>query len=218
MGHLLLSWVQPSAIFLNVGIDYAGPITLRFGGPRSKATQKAYLVVFVCMATTAVHIEIVTSLSTKAFFDAFGRFTSRRGLPSIVYSDNATKFQGAQRELSQLTQLLADPEFHGQVQDATSASGVTWKFIPPRAPNFGGLWETTIKSAKRHLRRVSSSQLYNFEELLTLTIAIEGILNSRPLGRLSDDPEDLHYLSPGHFLIGRPMITLPLPNLELTPP
>ena len=169
------------------------------------------------MATTAVHIEIVTSLSTKAFLDALLRFTSRRGLPSIIHSDNATNFQGAQRELAQLNALVSDQTFQHQVQDATSSVGITWKFNPPRAPHFGGLWETTIKSIKRHLRRASSAQVYDFEQLLTLTTSIEGILNSRPLGRLSDDPEDFHYLSPGHFLIGRPMITLPIPNLDFTP-
>ena len=217
MGQLPLSRVQPSSVFLNVGVDYAGPLSLRYGGPRSRMIQKAFLAVFVCMATTAVHIEIVTSLSTKAFLDALLRFTSRRGLPSIIYSDNATNFQGAQRELADLNSFVTAPDFQTQVQDATASRGITWRFIPPRAPHFGGLWETTIKSIKRHLRRSSTSQVYGFEQLLTLIISIEGILNSRPLGRLSDDPEDLHYLSPSHFLIGRPMITLPLPNLELAP-
>ena len=120
MGQLPDSRVQPSAVFSNVGIDYAGPITIRYGGPRSKVTQKAYISVFVCMATTAVHVELVTSLSTKAFLDALSRFTSRRGLPSVIYSDNATNFQGAQRELNELFQLISSQDFQLEIQTSTS--------------------------------------------------------------------------------------------------
>ena len=66
---------QPSPVFSNVGVDYVGPIIVKFGGPRSRATQKCYLAVFVCMANTAVYVETVTSLTTKAFLDAFSRVT-----------------------------------------------------------------------------------------------------------------------------------------------
>ena len=214
MGQLPDIRVQPSTAFLNVGVDYAGPFAVRYGGPRAKTTHKVYLAVFICMATTAIHVELVSSLSAKAFLDAFARFTARRGLPSIVYSDNATNFVGAQRELAELSQLLSTPDFQESVKTATARHGVTWKFIPPRSPHFGGLWESAIKSFKRQLRRASSSQIYTFEELLTLTASIEAILNSRPLCRLTDDPEDFHYLSPSHFLLGRSLTMLPHPNLQ----
>ena len=95
--------------------------------------------------------------------------------------------------------------------------GITWKFIPPLSPNFGGLWESTVKMFKHHLRRVISNELFTFEEFNTLTIEIEAILNSRPLTPLSTDPNDLIALTPGHFLIGESLTSLPTPDYGSTP-
>ncbi len=83
--------------FLVSGVDYCGPFSLRIGTKRSRSTVKTYLSVFVCMATKAVHIELVDNLSSMAFIDAFTRFVSRRGLCRYLYSDNATTFVGANR-------------------------------------------------------------------------------------------------------------------------
>ena len=199
MGQLPSCRVQPSPVFNNVGIDYAGPIAVKFGGPRSKTTHKSYLAVFVCMATTAIHIEPVTALSTKAFLEAFSRFTSRRGLPSQIYSDNATNFRGANRQLLELFQFLSSDEVQGEIQRSASNLGITWRFSPPRSPHFGGLWETTIKSIKNHLHKTMANNIYTFQELLTLVTFVESVLNSRPLCKLTEDIDDFHYLSPAHF-------------------
>uniref|UniRef100_A0ABD2WKH1 Integrase catalytic domain-containing protein n=1 Tax=Trichogramma kaykai TaxID=54128 RepID=A0ABD2WKH1_9HYME len=80
--------------------------------------------------------------------------------------------------------------------------GIEWHFTPPYAPNFGGLWEATVKSCKGHLKRVIGENFLTYEELITLVIQIEGCLNSRPLGYLSSNEEDPIALTPGHFLIG----------------
>ena len=217
MGQLPSCRTQPSAIFNNVGIDYAGPITIKFGGPRSRSTQKCYLAIFVCMATTAVHIEPVTSLSTKAFLEAFSRFTSRRGFPSQVYSDNATNFRGAHRELLAIAQFLETQQVQDEIQTSVSIFNVTWKFSPPRSPHFGGLWEATIKNLKTHLHKIMTNNPHTFEELLTMVTFIESILNSRPLCKLTEDIDDFHYLSPVHFLIGRLLTALPLPDYQDVP-
>lgn len=80
------------------------------------------------------------------------------------------------------------------------------------APHFDGLWEADIKSTKFHLTHVVGNQILTFEELNTLVIRIEGILNSRPLTPLSTDPHDLCALTSGHFLIGQPIMALPENN------
>ena len=121
-------------MFSNVGIDYAGPINVKFGGPRSRAIQKCYVAVFVYMATTAIHVEALTSLINKSFLDASSRFTSKRGFPSIVYSDNVTNFKGAYREMLELFKLLVSQDFQDEVQTSVSKFNVTWKFSPPRSP------------------------------------------------------------------------------------
>ncbi|GFV05589.1 DUF5641 domain-containing protein [Trichonephila clavipes] len=94
-----------------------------------------------------------------------------------------------------------------------AAEGIEWKFIPARSPNFGGLWEAAIKSCKYHLKRVVNGINLTYEELLTVTVQIEGILNSRPLCPLSNNEDDFQVLTPAHFLINRSLNSLEEPNL-----
>ncbi|EFN65967.1 hypothetical protein EAG_00422, partial [Camponotus floridanus] len=89
-----------------------------------------------------------------------------------------------------------------------------WIFNPPSAPHFGGKWEATVKSVKHHLKRIVGNQLLTYEEMTTLLSQIEAVLNSRPLSPLSDDPEDLSALTPGHFLVGGAPTIIPEPMLN----
>ncbi|GFU82659.1 DUF5641 domain-containing protein [Trichonephila clavipes] len=77
----------------------------------------------------------------------------------------------------------------------------------------GGLWEAGVKSVKPHLKRVTGNLHFTFEEFGTIMIQVEGILNSRPLTPLRSDADNFDVLSPGHFLIGRPITSIPEPNL-----
>lgn len=99
MDSLPADRVQPSKAFLHTGVDFAGPIKIRARAGRCKITEKAYICVFVCMVTKAVHLEVVADLSTAAFIHAFQRFTSTRGRCERLWSDNATNFVGADSEL-----------------------------------------------------------------------------------------------------------------------
>ncbi|XP_076660859.1 uncharacterized protein LOC143364349 [Halictus rubicundus] len=98
-----------------------------------------------------------------------------------------------------------------------SKEGVRWKFIPPGAPHFGGLWEAAVRSVKHHLRRVVGDHAHTYEELATFLCQVEACLNSRPLQALTDDPEDLTPLTPGHFLVGGPLLATPEPTLHDVP-
>ncbi|XP_054267164.1 uncharacterized protein LOC128989310 [Macrosteles quadrilineatus] len=86
---------------------------------------------------------------------------------------------------------------------------IKWNFIPPAAPHFGGLWEAAVKSAKRHLIRAIGTLILTYEEMYTLLTRIEAILNSRPIGAMTTDPNDGDYLSPGHFIVGTPLLSPP---------
>jgi hypothetical protein len=84
---------------------------------------------------------------------------------------------------------------------------ISWQFNPPSAPNFGGSWESAIKSMKHNLKRVIADRPLTYEEYLTLLAKIEAILNSRPLCPVSSSPSDSYdYLTPGHFLVGAPVL------------
>jgi hypothetical protein len=102
MGELPPSRVQPSRPFHTTGVDYAGPIQLRMGTPRSKTITKGYIAIFVCFVTKAVHIDVATSLTTEAFLAALRRFVARRSKPRTIYSDSGTNFQGASNQLHEL--------------------------------------------------------------------------------------------------------------------
>ncbi|XP_039289437.1 uncharacterized protein LOC111054561 [Nilaparvata lugens] len=209
MGHLPAVRVQPDFPFYNCGVDYAGPLSIRLGGSKSRNFSKAYLALFICMVTRAVHVEVVSELSTKAFIAALIRFSARRGIPFAIHSDNATTFVGAHNELNELHAFLSDSAIQSEIHNFAAVFNIGWHFIPPRAPHFGGLWENAVKNFKRIFRVVTLNKILNFEELSTLSAQIEAILNSRPLVPLSEDPQDLAYLSPGHFLVGRPLTALP---------
>ena len=88
-------------------------------------------------------------------------------------------------------------------------TGIEWSFIPERAPNFGRLWESTLKPVKKHLSATTNGKCFTFEEMSALLAQIEAVLNSRPLMPISSDDTDLSVLTPGHFLIGQPITALP---------
>lgn len=164
------------------------------------------------MVTKAVHIEIVSNLTTENFLMALKRFTARRGLPSAIYSDNATTFVGANKRLEALHKLFQSLAFQKAVIDFCTNSRIKWHFIAPRSPHVGGIWEAGIKMLKRHLIKELGDTMLSYEQLLTVTTHVEAILNSRPLIRPTDDVSEFNYLTPGHFLIGRALKALPEPN------
>jgi hypothetical protein len=109
------------------------------GAPRSKTITKGYIAIFVCFVTKAVHIEVVTSLTTEAFLAALRRFVARRGKPKTIYSDNGTNFQGASNQLHELYKMLQSSSQMARVQDFLATEGCDWKFIPQHGTHFGGL-------------------------------------------------------------------------------
>ncbi|CAG9135942.1 unnamed protein product [Plutella xylostella] len=157
----------------------------------------------------AVHIELVSSLTKEAYLAALNRFMARRGRPQTIYSDHGSNFIGGFNELSDLFRnSLSD------IPTILSHDEIDFKFIPPYSPHFGGIWEAAVKSVKHHLRRVLALAHVTYEEMITCLNQIEAILNSRPLTPLSSDPSDLSFLSPSHFLIGRPLTSVPYPQVS----
>ena len=184
--------------FTNVGVDYTGAINVKSSGNDTKC----YIVLFTCTTTRAIHLEVVSNLSSDSFIHAFRRFASRRGYPQVIWSDNATTFVGA---ASYLSQLQSDPKVH----DLLREKGCEWKFIPARAPWFGAIWERLIGVLKAGLKKVLARALVSIEELLTVVTELEATINDRPLTYASGDKDDLEPITPSMLLYGRRLVTYP---------
>ena len=209
LGQLPIERITPGPIFDKVGVDYAGPVLIKYGYVRKPTIVKAYICIFVSLTVKAVHLELVTDLTSDAFVACLRRFIARRGRPTLIWSDNGTNFVGAAREIKDLMSFLTRKSSQERISQFLTNERITWKFIPQRSPHFGGLWGAAVKSTKYHLRRILGDIKMTYEELSTLLTQIEACLNSRPLAPLSNDDNDIQALTPGHFLIGRPLQALP---------
>jgi len=126
MADLPKSRVNEAPAFIHVGADFFGPLFIKERKLRNRNRIKAYGCVFVCMATKAVHIEIVSDLTTDEFLGVFRRFTGRRGIPEHVYSDNGTNFVGANNQLRELYALLNSEQFCVDVNNYATKKNIVW--------------------------------------------------------------------------------------------
>ncbi|XP_043642531.1 uncharacterized protein LOC122612775 [Drosophila teissieri] len=213
MGNLPSARSTISRPFTHTGVDFAGPFDVKSYVGRACKITKGHVCVFVCFTTRAIHLEATSDLTTEKFLAAFSRFFARRGCPQHVYSDNGKTFVGASTSLSK--------DFieatRTSVLSQHSLQNVSWHFNPPGAPHMGGLWEAGVKSFKSHFYKYTAAGKYTFEELTTLLAKIEACLNSRPISPMSEDPTDLIALSPGHFLIGGPLLAVAEPEVKEGP-
>jgi len=177
MGELPLERIgQPekrSEVFQTVQIDIMGPFYVSI--EHAKTKQKRWALLIVCMLYKAIHIEMVSGLSTEAIGNALERFTSRRGCVTAYYSDNQPAFKA-------LAKAYQKGSIHKQIE---------WHFAPPSTPHQVGLVEAGVKSAKQALNAVMSHRLHSEDDLATALIVIEGLLNSRPIASLPTSSSDI---------------------------
>ncbi|XP_061719632.1 uncharacterized protein LOC133526844 isoform X2 [Cydia pomonella] len=217
MGSLPAARVTASRVFQRVGLDFAGPVSVKNSRIRKPVIGKGYIALFVCFTTKAIHLELCSDLTTECFLACFKRFIARRNLPSEVYCDNASTFKGARNKLAELYRMHASQTHKQTVTSFAAQKGIQFHFIPSYSPVFGGIWESGVKSAKHHLKRVVGKSLLTYEQLNSVLVEIEGVLNARPITAVSNDPEDFSYLSPGHFLTGAPLNTYPEQDVSNKP-
>ena len=169
--------------------------------------NKVYVCLFTCAVSRAVHLEIVTDLSVETFLQAFRRFSSRKSLPKILISDNASTYMAAAEEL--LT-LFDSP----LLTETLNRKGIVWKFIPKRAPWYGGFWERLIGLTKAALKKVLGRTYASLSSLQTIIVEVEAMLNDRPLTYIPSDISDPEPLTPAHLLCGRRITSLPRPMVK----
>ncbi|KAL2102335.1 hypothetical protein ACEWY4_001503 [Coilia grayii] len=186
--------------FTYVGVDYFGPIEAK----RGRSVVKRYGVLFTCLVSRAIHLELAYSLDTDSCISALRRFMCRRGQVQEMFSHNGTNFVGAERELREsLTHLN-----HGKIHQHLSTEGIRWSFNPPFGSHHGGAWERLIRTIKKVLYSTVKQQTLDDESLQTVLCEIETILNDRPLTAVSDDARDPEALTPNHLLLlkGKPLM------------
>jgi len=188
--------------FSHTGLDFAGPMYIRSGGSADNLS-KVYVCLFTCASTRAVHLELTCSLNVDSFLLAFRRFVGRRGLPVTLISDNAKTFRCSSKEVQLICRSSA-------VQRYLTNQRIMWKFSVAKAPWWGGFWERMVQTVKRSLRKVIGRATLQVDELNTLLIEVEAIVNSRPLTFVYDDTEGVSYpLTPSHLINGRRLASSP---------
>lgn len=182
--------------------DYFGPIVVKVG--RNKTT-KHYGVIFTCLNTRAVHLEVAVDCSTMEFLQVLRRFFAIRGHPKLIQSDNGTQFVGAQRQLREMVKGWEKDE----LKEFCAERQVTWKFMTPLAPHQNGCAESLVKSCKHALKKAIGEQRLTPFELHTYLQEVANLVNERPIGRLPNDPDDGTYICPNDILLGRASSRVP---------
>ncbi len=180
--------------FYSTGMDCFGPFSVKIG----RRVEKRWGIIWKCLTTRCVHLDILSSIDTDSFLMAFRRFVARRGTPFELWSDQGTNFKGGERELHEAFKGMS-PDLQKQL----AKQKVHFRFNPPGAPHFGGAWEREIRSVKSALYVSVGAQSVTEEVLRTVLTEIEGILNSKPLGYISSDISDINPVTPSHLLMGR---------------
>ena len=187
--------------FTSTGIDFFGPYVVK----RGRTSVKRYGLIFTCMTTRAVHIEVTHGLDTDSFLQAMSRFIARRGRPELIRSDNGGSFIRGEKEIKQGIASWNQDKIHNHLLQ----NDIQWIFNPPLGSHHGGVWERAIRSARRILNSLLQGQVIDDQCLVTLMAEVESIMNGRPITKVSNDYTDVEALTPNHLLLFR-STSLPL--------
>ena len=193
VGPLPQDRVSSRRAFENVGVDYFGPLNIAVG----RRQEKRYGVVFSCNYTRAVHLEIARKLDTQSCLMTISRFINRRGRPKMFRSDNGTNLVGACKEMRQ-DLLKMNQEL--LVRDKLARDEIEWVFNPPQASHMGGHYERQIRSIRKILYGLVNTQILTEEELQTVMVKVEWIMNSRPLTTTSSADPNVVAITPNHLM------------------
>lgn len=200
MAELPADRLEVSPPFTGVGLDVFGPWTIQTRKLRGGAAEsKRWGLIFTCLSSRAIHIEVLQSMDTDAFICALRRFFAIRGPAAILRCDCGTNFVGAKSELANALSEMDEKKIKRYVTE----QGCEWKFNPPHSSHFGGVWERQIGTIRRVLNAMllslGSSQL-DHELLVTLMAEVTAIVNSRPLTAITSDTDEPKPLSPSMLL------------------
>ena len=178
--------VGASRAFETVGVDFCGPVYVK-DIYTAGSMHKAYIAINTCTSTRMLHLELVPNLTTAAYVRSHRRFIARRGYPALMVSDNGKTFKGQ------------------ELKKFNARNSIKWRFNLPRAPWWGGMFERVVRSVKRCLKKAIGLRKISFEELNTILIEVEAVVNNRPLMYVEENDQDSvsEILTPSHLFCGR---------------
>ena len=200
MAEMPVDRMEVGAPFTNVGIHVFGPWIIRTKKLRGNPSDvKRWGVVFTCLTSRVIHLEVLHSMDSSSFICALRRFLAIRGPVTLIRCDCGTNFVGAKSELANALKEMNQNSIENYLRD----QNCEWKFNPPHASHLGGVWERQIGTVRRVLDAmlldIGSSQLD--DELLTTLIAeASSIVNSRPITAISSDMDEPIPLTPSMLL------------------
>ncbi|MCP3663277.1 MAG: DDE-type integrase/transposase/recombinase [Gammaproteobacteria bacterium] len=217
--------VSRSPPYSYVGIDYLGPLRIKDRRGREEESRKIWICLFTCMATRAIHLEVVHDMTANQFLDAVRRFVAYKGTPKLIISDNASQFKLVNKVFNR--EWRGPPNENNEVQSYLADRNIEWKFIPEIAPWMGGFYERMVGEVKKILRRVIGKRILMNTQMQTLVAEVSAVVNSWPLVYVGSECENRWVLTPSDLLgylthQGSPDLSEPkgqeeyLPNLNST--
>ena len=210
MANLPEDRLEPAPPFTHCGVDYFGPWLIKEG----RKELKRYGVLFTCLSSRAIHLEVSATLETDSFINALRRFISRRGPVRTIRCDQGSNLVGAKNELQKALSSMDQTRVRHFLLER-NCDWIEFQLNVPSASHMGGVWERQIRTARNVLSVLldqCGSQL-NDESLQTLMTEVEAVVNSRPLTVENlTSPDALEPLTPNHLLTGKSRIVLPPPG------
>ena len=205
MGTLPLERLLPSPAFYYCAVDLFGPFVIKDAVKR-RTRGKAYGVLFNCLSSRAVYVDVAEGYDTESFVLVLRRFVSLRGYPRKMRSDPGTQLVATGKELKQMIKGWNWQE----IKSFGGSQGMEWEINKSAdAPWENGCSEALIKSVKRGLLLAVGSAILTFSELQTVMFETANLVNERPIGMKSDDPNRGSYLCPNDLILGRSSIRVP---------
>ena len=199
--------VLPCPPWTNTGVDLFGPFECR-DHIKKRMKVKVWGVIFTCLVTRAVHLDVTSAYGTDAVLQALRRFISLRGCPRQMFSDHGSQLVGCSKEVKFFKELVN----WDLVEGWCTSEGISWKLFPPQGQHMNGCAESLIRITKKVLYQRLEGIVLTFEELLTVLYEVGNIINSRPLSlytKPGDDPLDGGPVTPNHLLLGRATSKIP---------
>jgi hypothetical protein len=199
MGKVPLVSLKPAPVFNCTQLDLFGPWSTR-GEVQKRTTGKCWGCLFVCMASKAVHIEIIVGYTTDAFLMGLSRFGHLRGWPSQLRSDPGSQLSSADKEL----QIAWDKMDKAPIQRECANHKTEWQFSPADSAHYQGVTESLIRTVKRAVKTMyGHNRRLSFPEYATLGYTVADMINSRPLGVLGQTGDVITVLTPNALILGR---------------